>query len=165
MILQPATSVVSIKAVIKDLGKEIKHKHTVRPGDTLTIDGVHIEAVPAYNIGKDFHPKAKGHVGYIIGVAGTKIYHAGDTDNIPEMKQMDVDVALLPVGGTYTMDAAEAAKAAEAVKASVAIPMHWGTIIGDEEDAKAFKAACKVPVVILETRTVEPEEEREPERD
>lgn len=163
LIRQPATSVVSIKGVIKKLGKEIKHKYTVRAGDTLTVDGVHIEVVPAYNIGKDFHPKAKGYVGYIIHVGGTKIYHAGDTDNIPEMKQLDVDVALLPVGGTYTMDAQEAAKAAEALKASVAIPMHWGTIVGDEEDAKEFKAACKVPVAILEAETVE--QEQEPERD
>jgi L-ascorbate metabolism protein UlaG (beta-lactamase superfamily) len=171
LIRQPHTVVVSIKAVTENLSEEIKHKHTVRSGDTLTIDGVHIEAVPAYNIGKDFHPKAKGHVGYIIHLDGTKIYHAGDTDNIPEMKQMDVDVALLPIGGTYTMDAAEAAMAARAVKASVAIPMHWGTIIGDEDDAKEFKTVCKVPVVILETKTMKQEQEsreapeKEPEGD
>jgi L-ascorbate metabolism protein UlaG (beta-lactamase superfamily) len=164
-ILKPSTVVVSIKAVTEKLSKDIKHTRVVKAGDTLTVEGIHIEVVPAYNIGKDFHPREKGYVGYIVHVDGRTIYHAGDTDNIPEMKRIRPDVALLPAGGTYTMDAVEAAKAAEALEAGVAIPMHWGTIVGSIEDARLFKTTCKVPVVILEVETMKPEPEKpEPEK-
>ena len=81
----------------------------VLPGDTLKLKDVEIEAVAAYNLGKSFHPKSNQWVGYIINIKGTRIYHAGDTDFIPEMETLKVDVALLPIGGTYTMDAEEAA--------------------------------------------------------
>lgn len=122
----------------------------VKPGDTLTIKGVTIEVVPAYNLDKQFHPKKAGGVGYIITtVEGTRIYHAGDTDLIPEMDQVKADVALLPVGGTYTMDAVEAAQAANKIKPKVAIPMHWGNIVGSRQDAEKFRDLCEVEVKIL----------------
>jgi L-ascorbate metabolism protein UlaG (beta-lactamase superfamily) len=159
-ILKPSTVVVSVKTVIEKLDKSIKHTRLVRAGDTLTVEGVHLEVVPAYNIAKDFHPKERGYVGFVVHAGGRSIYHAGDTDYIPEMKQIRPDVALLPIGGTYTMDAEEAAKAAQTLNAAVAIPMHWGTIIGDEEDAKLFKSTCKVPVVLLEMETLKPEPEK-----
>jgi len=88
---------------------------------------------------------------YIINTDGKRIYHAGDTDFIPEMKELkEIDVALLPVGGTYTMDAAEAAKAANTIKPKVAVPMHYGSIVGSEKDAKRFKELCNVEVEIME---------------
>jgi L-ascorbate metabolism protein UlaG (beta-lactamase superfamily) len=149
-ILKAATVVVSVKSVCGDLPKKVKHSRVVAPGDTITVGEVTITAVPAYNIDKDFHPKKKGWVGFVLEFEGRSIYHAGDTDLIPEMKDIDADVALLPAGGTYTMDADEAARAAEVIKPRVAIPMHWGKIVGSEKDAQAFKAACKVPAVILE---------------
>jgi L-ascorbate metabolism protein UlaG (beta-lactamase superfamily) len=148
-ILKSATVVVSVNSVCDDLPKTVKHSRRVAPGDTITVSGITIAAVPAYNINKDFHPKKKGWVGFVIEVEGRSIYHAGDTDLIPEMKDIHADVALLPAGGTYTMDAAEAAEAADLIAPLVAVPMHWGKIVGSEEDAKAFKAACKVPAVIL----------------
>jgi len=146
----PSTIVVSIAAVIEALPEEIKHSRTVAPGDTLTLEGIGIEAVPAYNIDKKFHPKEKGYVGFIVHLKDRTIYHAGDTDIIPEMEHITADIALLPIGGTYTMNAVEAAKAADIIKPDVAIPMHWGKIVGTLEDAKEFQARCKTRVLVLE---------------
>jgi len=124
----------------------------VRPGETLNIMGVEIEAVPAYNTNKKFHVKAAEWVGYIITVEGKRIYLAGDTDYIPEMKTFkNIDIALLPVSGTYVMTAEEAVRAALDIKPKVAIPMHYGSIVGDLKDAKKFADGLKgkVEVVIL----------------
>ena len=143
-----STIVVTVKPAAEKLPKTAVVK-TVKPGDTLTVAGIRIDVVPAYNPNKQFHPKKTGYVGFIVRLAGRSIYHAGDTDVIPEMKDFKVDVALLPIGGTYTMDPNEAAKAADAIKPKVAIPMHYGSIVGSIKDAQTFKAAAKVQVVIL----------------
>jgi len=129
--------------------------HLAKPGKKIEAFGIIVEAVPAYNINKNFHEKANEWVGYIINTDGKRIYHAGDTDFIPEMKEIKeidvaLDVALLPVGGKYTMDAAEAAKAANTIKPKVAVPMHYGSIVGSEKDAKRFKELCNVEVEIME---------------
>ncbi|MCX7999062.1 MAG: MBL fold metallo-hydrolase, partial [Leptospiraceae bacterium] len=104
-------------------------------------------AVPAYNTDKPFHKS--GGIGYIVNLDGVKVYHAGDTDRIPEMKNISVDIALLPVGGTYTMDLNEAIKATEDIKAEIYIPMHYGAIPNTKANPADFKA--RVPkAVILE---------------
>lgn len=122
-----------------------------KPGDSLTVDEIQIEAVPAYNIDKEFHPKNKNWLGYIITVDGTRIYHAGDTDLIPEMEDLSVDIALLPVSGTYVMTADEAIEAVKRLKPKIAIPMHYDTIVGSGDDAEKFKNALEeiCQVVIL----------------
>ncbi|GBD98873.1 metal-dependent hydrolase [bacterium BMS3Abin07] len=125
---------------------------TVKPGDKLSVKGIEIEAVPSYNTNKRFHPRDKGWVGYIFTVNGKRIYLAGDTDYIPEMKNFkDIDIALLPVSGTYVMTAEEAVKAALAIRPKIAVPMHYGSIVGDKSDAERFAGALKgqVEVVIL----------------
>lgn len=124
----------------------------VKPGDKLIANGISIEVVPAYNSNKKFHPKAAGHVGYIVSLNGKRIYHTGDTDLIPEMAQIKCDVALLPVSGTYVMTAIEAAEAANTLKPALAIPMHYGDpdVVGTRSDAEEFKRLAKVPVEILE---------------
>ena len=149
MLAKPTTTVVSIKPVIQDLPEGIKHSRTIAPGDTVTVYDIMIEAVPAYNIGKKFHPKDKGYVGFIVHLEDRTIYHAGDTDLIPEMEHIVADIALLPIGGTYTMNAVEAAKAADVIKPEVAIPMHWGKIVGTWEDAREFQARCETRVLVL----------------
>ena len=116
------------------------HVERVQPGDTVTVKGVSIEVVPSYNVDKPHHPREQGNVGYVIELGGWRIYHAGDTDLIPEMADVHCDVALLPAGGKYTMNAAEAAEALELIKPKVAIPMHWGDIVGTREDAERFKS-------------------------
>lgn len=121
----------------------------VKPGDFLTVKGVEIEVVPAYNIGKSYHPKEKGWVGFIIKVGGKRIYHSGDTDFIPEMEKIKADIALLPIGGTYTMNAEEAARAVKAINPEIAIPMHYGDIVGSLEDAERFRKISPGKVQIL----------------
>lgn len=116
------------------------------------MDDIKVEVVPAYNINKSYYPKEKGWVGYIIHIQGRRTYHAGDTDLIAEMKNIHADVALLPVGETYTMDAEEAVQAANLIGPQVAIPIHYGKVIGTQEDAERFKKLSKAPVVILEAQ-------------
>ncbi len=160
-IIKESTTIVSIDAVRDKIPKKATFR-AVKPGDTLTVQGVRIEVVPAYNIGKQFHPKEKGYVGFIIHSGGRSIYHAGDTDLIPEMKNIKTDVALLPAGGKFTMDGSEAAKAANLIKPKVAIPMHWGKIIGSDADAQTFKAQAQVPVVILKPEPKQAEAGKKP---
>jgi len=143
------TVIVTEKDSADKLSGEVR---VMRPGDTLTLDGVKIEAVPAYNVDKQFHPRANGWLGFIVEIDGVRIYHAGDTDFIPEMEEMTVDIALLPVSGTYVMTAAEAVEAAMAIAPKLAIPMHFGAIVGSDSDAAAFREALsgKVDVLVLE---------------
>jgi L-ascorbate metabolism protein UlaG (beta-lactamase superfamily) len=135
----------------------------LRPGEKITVDQVTVEAVPAYNLtkfrspGHPFHPQPAEHNGYIVAVGGERIYHAGDTDHIPEMTGLECDVALLPVSGTYVMTADEAAQAAQAIRPRVAVPMHWGDqdVVGVRADAEQFQTLCQasgIEVVILSAR-------------
>jgi L-ascorbate metabolism protein UlaG (beta-lactamase superfamily) len=119
--------------------------------------GVSIHAVAAYNTskrdadGKVFHAREAGWVGYDVNIRGERLYHAGDTDVIPEMDQVTgVDVALLPVSGTYVMTAEEGAEAARRIQPRLAVPMHWGEHIGTREDAERFAELTPVPVAIME---------------
>lgn len=117
-------------------------------GQTLKLEEIKIGIVPAYNQNKEFHSKNEGWIGYVLKIGKTIIYHAGDTDLIPEMEKLSTYekgefIALLPVGGTYTMDAEEAAQAAFAIKPDLAIPMHFGSVVGSKEDAKKFCELCR----------------------
>ncbi|OQX86040.1 Zn-dependent hydrolase [candidate division KSB1 bacterium 4484_87] len=121
----------------------------LKPNQTIRLDSLAVEAVPAYNIDKTFHPKEKEWLGFIIQLSGgLKIYHAGDTDFIPEMKNIKAQIALLPVSGTYVMTAAEAAAAANTFRPEVVIPMHFGDIVGSEADAEMFQKAFQGETII-----------------
>jgi len=102
------------------------------------INGIKITAVPSYNLTRLNHPPGDNN-GYIIELEGKKIYHAGDTDLIPEINLVEADIVLMPVGGTYTMDADDAAAATKLIMPDIAIPMHWGEVVGNEEDATTFR--------------------------
>ena len=122
----------------------------VESGQEYDLGNIKISGVPAYNVDKPFHSREEGLVGYLIKMNGFIIYHAGDSDLIPEMQKLTGHnqpdkkfIALLPVGGRFTMSAEEAAEAAKLIKPSLAIPMHWGTIIGSREDAEEFKTLCE----------------------
>lgn len=112
-------------------------------GDTVTVRGVQAEAVPAYNIGKPFHPKSKGWLGYILTLDGTRVYIAGDTDATPEAESVVCDIALLPIGGTYTANADAAARLADKIAPAAVIPVHYGTVVGTKADFDRFAAAVK----------------------
>ncbi len=151
-IQRPESAVVTIAAAAAKLDGWIE---VVGPGDKLTVKGIPIEAVPAYNVtkfrspGVPFHPKEAGHVGFILTVGGYRVYHTGDTDLIPEMGSFQVDIALLPVSGTYVMTADEAVEAADILQPKLAIPMHVGAGIGGMTDAERFKTEASVPVQVL----------------
>jgi len=122
----------------------------ILPGQTIQLDAVSVTAVPAYNINKPNHQKANNWIGYIIEIASKRIYVAGDTDLIPEMQTLGkIDVAFLPAGGAYTMNATEAAQAAHVINPTLAIPYHWGTSVGTLADAQLFTqlAACNAKVM------------------
>lgn len=133
-------------------GKLSGDMRVVAPGERLTVDGVKIEAVPAYNVNKKFHLKANGWLGFIVEIEGVRVYHAGDTDFIPEMKDFQTDIALLPVSGTYVMTADEAVEAALAIDPRIVIPMHYGSIVGGDQDAVKFRDALreKFEVIVLD---------------
>ena len=145
----PETIIVTEKDSAEKLTGDVR---ILKPGEILNPDGVKILGVPSYNTDKDFHPKKNGWLGFLIEVDGIRIYHAGDTDFIPEMKGLEVDIALLPVSGTYVMTAEQAVKAALAIGPALAIPMHYGAIVGGNQDALDFKNGLdgKVDVLILE---------------
>lgn len=118
----------------------------VRPGGTYQSRGVTFETVPAYNSGKKFHPQANHWVGYVVTVDGWRVYVAGDTDNTPEACAVRCDAAFLPVGGIYTMTAAEAAALANTICPQIAVPTHYGCIVGEKSDGSTFAAALKAGI-------------------
>ncbi|MBF0319354.1 MAG: MBL fold metallo-hydrolase [Nitrospirae bacterium] len=114
------------------------------PGDKFSVTGIEIEAVPAYNTNKDFHPKSNAWVGYVFTLDGKRYYHAGDTDHIPEMKTLkDIYAALIPISGVYVMTADEAAHAALDIAPKFAVPMHYGEVVGTKKDAERFAAELR----------------------
>ena len=133
---------------------------TLRQSDDRVLAGLRVTTLPAYNLdklrdsGQPFHPRGEG-IGVVVELAGQRVYHAGDTDPIPEMEDLEPDVALLPVSGTYVMTADEAAAALRSIRPSRAIPMHWGSVLGGEvigtrDDARRFAELANVPVEIRE---------------
>lgn len=124
----------------KLINKGIKQENiiTVKPNNKYEVEGIKIETILAYNIEKQFHPKANNWVGYIIDMYGIKYYIAGDTDITEENKKVKCDVAFVPVGGTYTMDYREAAALVNEIKPKIAVPIHYGSVVGTVEDANQF---------------------------
>lgn len=136
----PTTTIVSVDAARDEIEAHWSDRpfEVVAPGDEIAVDGLTVEATPAYNVDKTYHPRDERWVGFVVEVDGTRIYHAGDTDRIPEMADLEVDMALLPVSGTYVMDADEAAEAAGILDAEAYVPMHYGSVVGTDRDAERF---------------------------
>jgi len=160
-VIHPGTTIVA-SSLCKDglKGVKVRETHFLDPNGRVTIGTpktgeVVIETLPAYNInkfkspGQVFHPKGKG-LAFIIRMDGTTVYFPGDSDFTPEMKSVKCDIALLPVSGTYVMTAEEAAEAAAAINPKIAVPMHYGAIVGSDADAKKFKSLvknCQVEII------------------
>jgi L-ascorbate metabolism protein UlaG (beta-lactamase superfamily) len=122
----------------------------VEPGQEFEIGDIKVSVLPSYNLDKHFHPIDENWTGYLLKINNVIIYHAGDTDLIPEMQKLTgykqpgkEFVALLPIGGRFTMNPEEAAEAAKLIKPTLAIPMHYGSVVGTNEDAKEFKELCE----------------------
>ena len=142
----------------QDVARELSGEGivAVAPGERREIEGLKIETVPAYNHDKSlratYHPRQKNWVGYIVEINGKRYYHAGDTDRIPEMKNIETSVAMLPIGGTYTMDVDEAAQAVGDIGPELAVPMHYGYAVGSAKDGERFRDATDVPVELLKPK-------------
>lgn len=150
-VVKPTTVIVGPPDCLTELTGDLR---PVKPGESVTVGEVTVEAVAAYNTSKPYHPRQNQWVGYIVTVGKVRIYHAGDTDVTPEMREFRADVALLPVSGTYVMTAEEAAMAANFMAPKLAIPMHYGTIVGNSSDAIRFKERCApVPVKIYSVQS------------
>lgn len=158
-LLKPETTVIATPDSLEALNIADNQKYPVEPNAEYEIKGLKFETVPAYNTDpekQNFHPRSNNWVGYILNIAGTKIYHAGDCDFMPEMKEFaakKIDIALLPMGGTYTMSVDETIEAANAIGAVITIPMHYRGLLKDKlgEAEEKLKAGVKnSKVVILE---------------
>lgn len=146
-ILKPSSFLI-VPEEAEDKVSELQIKIlTVEPGKQYSIGSLLFSTTYAYNIGKQFHPKEKKWVGYIIQIDNTRYYIAGDTDSVPEIQNLNVDVAFLPVGGTYTMNWKEAAILANKLKPKYAIPIHFGDVVGSISDAKSFIGELQSPIV------------------
>lgn len=121
----------------------------VKPGQKMNVAGIEIETIAAYNMNKEFHPKENGWVGYILNLNGIRCYVAGDTDITEENKKVNCDIAMIPIGGTYTIDAEEAAEFINGIKPEIAIPIHYGNIVGKLEDADVFKSLVDSNIQVI----------------
>ena len=146
------TIIVTPRSTVPTLlekGEDAARIMAVEPYQMLEALGIAVETVPAYNLDKNFHPRANNWLGYVVTVDGTRIFVAGDTDMTPENSQVKCDIALLPAGGTYTMTAAEAAQLANTIRPTIAVPMHYGYIAGTKDDGKAFAASVDEGIEVV----------------
>ncbi|MBR6382263.1 MAG: MBL fold metallo-hydrolase [Lachnospiraceae bacterium] len=145
-------TVLVVPERMREKAAEVSHLvsriETVTPGSTAEVEGLDIGTVPAYNLLKPFHPKSAGWVGYLITVKEKRIYIAGDTDATKEAQAVKCDIALIPIGGTYTMDAKKAAELVNTIRPEVAIPVHYGGIVGSPKDGEVFAGLVKAPVKV-----------------
>ena len=140
-VIKQDTIIIVPKDLLSELlesGYKEEHIIAVNPEETHTVEGIKFQTVPAYDINKQFHPKENGWVGYIIELEGIRYYIAGDTDITEENKKVKCDIAFVPVGGTYTMDFKEAAYLVNEIKPKIAVPIHYGSIVGTKQDAIEF---------------------------
>ena len=132
----------------KSLSSSVKEIRTVKPGEHVSINELELETVRSYNILKPFHPKMADWVGYILTLDGKRIYIAGDTDLTKEAKAVKCDIAMVPIGGFYTMDVKKAAELVNQICSETAIPVHYGNIIGKPSDGEAFAKLVKEPIKV-----------------
>ena len=116
---------------------------TLLPNEKANVECYEVETIPSYNVGKDFHPKEKGYVAYIVTIEGKRVYVAGDCDMNEDNEKVKCDIALLPVGGTYTMDYKQAAELAEKLNPELVIPTHYGDVVGKGNDGEKFAELLK----------------------
>jgi L-ascorbate metabolism protein UlaG (beta-lactamase superfamily) len=151
-IINERTVIVSAQECLSQL-KSLKVKESIGidPRNSVKVDDLKIETVPAYNVDKDFHPKNDKKIGFIVEFGNDRLYHTGDSDIIPEMKDTKPSIVLIPVSGTYVMTAEEASQAVnELINPKIAIPMHYGTIVGNKQDAIRFSelvTVCKTKIL------------------
>lgn len=151
-ILNPDTIIAAPKSMSEAFKKAKISEENIRyltPGETVTLSDIPVETVCAYNLRKPFHPKDKGWLGYVVTISGCRIYVCGDTDDTPEARAVNCDLVCVPIGGTYTMHAREAAKFVSALSPKYAIPIHYGSIVGKPTDADIFEKHLTTDVKVV----------------
>lgn len=151
-IINETTVIVSAQECLSQLKSlNVKESIGIDPRNSVKVNDLKIETVHAYNVDKEFHPKNDKKIGFIVEFGNDRLYHIGDSDIIPEMKDTNSTITLVPVSGTYVMTAEEASKAInELINPKIAIPMHYGTIVGNKEDAIRFSelvTVCKTKIL------------------
>ena len=152
-VIKDSTILIAPESMIDDareLAPDVKEIVAVEPNDSREIEGLKFETVPAYNTIKPFHPKRANWVGYIFIIDSKRIYIAGDTGLTKEARQVKCDIALVPIGGTYTMDVKRAADLINTIQPEYAIPTHYGSIVGRPGDGKTFAKLVKSPATVVE---------------
>ena len=152
-VIKDTTILVAPESMIGDARKlenEVKEIVAVKPGMHYEVAGLEFDTVHAYNPLKPFHPKHSEWVGYVLTIDSKRIYIAGDTDLTKEAEGVKCDIALLPIGGKYTMDAKKAAELANEIRPEYVIPTHYGTVVGKPEDAKTFAGFVEAPIKVVE---------------
>ena len=152
-VIKDSTVIVAPESMIDDaeeFAHDVKDIVGVRPGVTTNVNGLELEAIPAYNTIKPFHPRRAEWVGYIITVESTRIYISGDMGLTKDARQVRCDIAMVPVGGTFTMDARKAADLINTINPEYAIPTHYGTLVGRKNDGKTFASLVKETIKVVE---------------
>lgn len=150
-VIKPQTVLV-VPRHLSESAKEAFPSHVIvdlESGDEVEVCGLTVETIPAYNLDKDFHKREYGGLGYLVMMDGVSYYVSGDTDDTPEVESMSCDVALVPIGGTYTMTPSEAAKAINAMRPRAVVPTHYGSIVGKEGDFDEFASGIDDGIVVL----------------
>lgn len=145
-VMSENTTFIITKDLVEKVEKFEKKYIIVQPNEKYNLDGISFETIPAYNVNKVFHKKEYNWVGYIIKINEIRYYIAGDTDITDEAKRVQTDIAFIPVGGTYTMNSKEAAELTNIIKPKIAIPIHYGVIVGTKDDAISFKNSLDIKV-------------------
>lgn len=138
----------TVLVVPESMADQAPQAQTVRPGENYTFCGVPVETVAAYNVGRPFHSAERKYVGYIVTLDGGRYFVAGDTDKIPENETVRCDVAFVPCGGKYTMDAQQAAELVNAIRPKIAVPTHYGTVTDSADAAEVFRRAVNPEIVV-----------------
>ena len=152
-VMNEKTEVIAPVAIAGDVAAlGAARTHLLAPGDKLELDGATVLAVPSYNTDParlEKHPRERGWLGYVVSLGGVRYYVAGDTDEIEDVDQVSCDVAIIPIGGTFTMDPHQAAACINTVRPQVAIPTHYGNIVGSFEDANAFASEVDPAIEVV----------------
>ncbi len=139
----------SMAVAMKNAGIPQERVTYLTPNESCELCGIKIEAVPAYNLTKSFHPKAKGWLGYVVEIGGSRVYVCGDTDDTPEARSVSCDIICVPIGGTFTCDAKSAADLVNAISPKAAIPTHYGKYVGSPADADVFESAVSKGIEVV----------------
>ncbi len=147
-VMREDTLFIVPKVLEEKINKITTHYVVVEANQHYKVGTIEFATLPAYKLEKPYHPKEKGYVGYNVNVEGTNYYVMGDTDALEELKNVKTDVCFVPIGGVYTMDVEEATQYINTINPKKAIPIHYGSIVGDTNLGNTFKQGIKKEIEV-----------------